>query len=95
MRDIIYFNLIHMSGNLQDKYFSLRYDIFRCKFRYPCDKDEKAVFFLQYKCSEVLTSTAKEIVSRYHAINLNLSLRVPLQLFQLVVKHSYRLCQPI
>ena len=55
----------------------------------------KRLFFLQYKCSEVLTSTAKEIVSRYHAINLNLSLRVPLQLFQLVVKHSYRLCQPI
>lgn len=55
----------------------------------------KRLVFLQYKCSEVLTSTAKEIVSRYHAINLNFSLRVPLQLFQLVVKHSYRLCQPI
>lgn len=55
----------------------------------------KRLFFFQYKGSEVLTSTAKEIVSRYHAINLNLSLRVPLQLFQLVVKHSYRLCQPI
>lgn len=54
----------------------------------------KAVFF-QYKCSEVLTSTAREIVWRYHAINLNLSLRVPLQQFLLVVKHSYRLCQPI
>ena len=58
-------------------------------------KMKRLFFFFQYKCSEVLTSTAKEIVSRYHAINLNLSLRVPLQLFQLVVKHSYRLCQPI
>ena len=55
----------------------------------------KRLFFFQYKCSEVLTSTAKEIVWRYYAINLNLSLRVLLQLFQLVVKHSYRLCQPI
>lgn len=58
-------------------------------------KMKRLFFFFQYKCSEVLTSTAKEIVSRYHAINLNLSLRVPLQPFQLVVKHSYRLCQPI
>ena len=58
-------------------------------------KMKRLFFFFQYKCSEVLTSTAKEIVSRYHAINLNLSLRVTLQLFQLVVKHSYRLCQPI
>lgn len=29
----------------------------------------KRLFFLQHKCPEVLTSTAKEIVWRYHAIN--------------------------
>lgn len=49
-------------------------------------KMKRLFFFFQYKCSEVLTSTAKEIVSRYHAINLNLSLRVPITAFSIGCK---------